>query len=204
MARDAMHDDREPRNLEQLLDRIEAAVHEDERIYFGEILKMIGRRSFGPLLLLAGLIAFAPVVGDIPGVPTIVGIFVVLISVQLLFHRDHFWLPQWMLKRSVAKERLCKALGWMRKPTRHVDRLLRPRLQMLVHRHGAYAVAVVCLLIGLTMPTMEVILLVANVAGAALIAFGLALIARDGLFALFAFLLSAATFGGMLYGLVAK
>lgn len=55
---------------------------------------MIGRRSFGPLLLMAGLIILAPVVGDIPGVPSIMGVFIVLVSVQLLIGQEHFWLPK--------------------------------------------------------------------------------------------------------------
>lgn len=32
----------------------------------------VGRRSFGPTLLLAGLVTLAPIVGDIPGVPVLI------------------------------------------------------------------------------------------------------------------------------------
>ena len=45
------------------------------------------------------------------------------------------------------------------------------------------------------MPFMEVVPFSANLAGAALAAFGLALVARDGLLALIAFLITAATAG---------
>jgi hypothetical protein len=54
----------------------------------------VGRRSFGPLLLLAGIVLAAPGVGDIPGVPTVMGLFILLVSGQMLFDRDHFWMPQ--------------------------------------------------------------------------------------------------------------
>lgn len=40
----------------------------------------VGRKSFGPLLLLAGLNMTAPVIGDIPGVPVILGVFVLLVA----------------------------------------------------------------------------------------------------------------------------
>ncbi|HEX3034413.1 MAG TPA: exopolysaccharide biosynthesis protein [Thermodesulfobacteriota bacterium] len=73
------------------------------------ILKLVGRRSFGPLLLVAGLVTLLPIICDIPGVPTIMGIFVLLIAGQLLFRREHLWLPCWMLNRSVPRDKLRKS-----------------------------------------------------------------------------------------------
>lgn len=182
-------------NLEQLLDRIEDAVSSRADVSFGAILRMIGRRSFGPLLLLAGLIAVAPLIGDIPGVPTTVGIFVVLISSQMLFQREYFWIPRWLLERSVSKKTLCKTLGWLKGPAKRIDRVVRPRLTFFTHRVGAFSVAAVCTGIGVVMPTMEVVPFAANGAGAALTAFGLALIAHDGVLAIVAFAVTAVTIG---------
>lgn len=76
-------------------------------------------------MLLAGLITLAPVIGDIPGVPTIVGAVVFLFAGQLLFGRKCFWLPRWLLRRSIARDRLDVALGWLRRPARFCDRFLR-------------------------------------------------------------------------------
>lgn len=182
-------------NLEQLLDRIEDAVTSRSEVSLGAILRMVGRRSFGPLLLLAGLIAVAPLIGDIPGVPTTVGIFVVLISGQMLLQREHFWIPRWLLERSVSKDTLCKTLGWLKGPARRIDRVVRPRLTFFTHRVGASSVAAVCTGIGAVMPTMEVVPFAANGAGAALTAFGLSLIAHDGVLAILAFLVTAVTIG---------
>lgn len=189
-------------NLEQLLDRITEAARGHDRVSLGGILKVIGRRSFGPLLLFAGLIALSPVIGDTPGVPTAVGIFVLLITAQLLFGRDYVWLPRWLLERSVAQDKLCKALGWLRKPARYVDRLLRPRLTALTHTAGMYVIASVCIVIAAAMPVMEVVPFVANGAGAALTAFGLALVAHDGLLAIFAFAFTALTLGFAIQGIL--
>lgn len=190
------------KTLSELLDRIEEAAGGGERVSFGAILKEVGERSFGPLLLLAGVVALAPVIGDVPGVPTLVGLMVVLVAAQLLLRREHFWLPRWLLERSVAKEKLCKALGWLRRPARFVDRLLRPRLQPLAGHAALHAMALASLLIGVAMPAMELIPFSANGAGAALTAFGLALIARDGLVALLGFVFTAVTAGAALYGLL--
>lgn len=189
----------EPNSLNELLDRIEEAAKDEDDVSLDDLLDEVGRRSYGPLLLLAGLITLAPVVGDIPGVPTIVGIFVLLTGVQLVFQRDHFWLPGWLLKRTIHQEKLCKAVGWMRKPAGWLDRVMKRRLSIVISGAMAYVVAIVCVGIALVMPLMEVVPFSANLAGAALTAFGLALIAHDGLVALFAFAFTIA--GGIVVGL---
>jgi hypothetical protein len=182
-------------NLEQLLDRIADAAQDRDRVSLGAVLEVVGRRSFGPLLLVAGLVALAPIIGDIPGVPTIIGTVVFLIAIQLLLGREHFWLPRWLLKRSVASGRLCNALKWLRSPARFVDRLLRPRLTIFTKGAVIYVIAMLCIIIAISMPTMEVVPFVANVAGAAITAFGLSLIARDGLLALIAFAFTTISVG---------
>lgn len=181
--------------LEPLLDRVCEAKTEEGQISLDAILDEIGHRSFGPLLLLAGLVTLAPLVGDIPGVPTLMGIFVILSAAQLLLGRDHFWLPDWLLRRSVAREKVEKGISWMRRPARWIDRVLRPRLSFLVKGPGRWIVAVASLLVGLGLPPMELVPFSANIAGLALSAFGLALITRDGLVAIVALL---ATAGGYL------
>lgn len=173
-----------------------------DRPSLGAILEAVGNRSFGPLLLLAGLITFAPLIGDIPGVPTIMGLFVLLIGVQMLFRRKHFWLPHWLLSRSVAQDKLCKAVQWLRPAARFLDRLLRPRLTIFTSGVAVYLIAIVCILLALAMPVMELVPFSANGAGAALTAYGLALTMRDGLLALFAFGFTTATAGLVIYYLV--
>ncbi len=129
-------------------------------------------------------------------------VLVLLIAGQLLFGRKHFGLPGWLLKRSVAKDKLGKALEWLRRPARFIDRGLRPRPTLFTRSPGIYFVAVVCAVIALAMPAMEFIPFSASGAGAALTAFGLSLIAHDGLLALLAFVFTTVTFGLVIYNLV--
>ncbi|MGQ9427266.1 exopolysaccharide biosynthesis protein [Gilvimarinus sp. F26214L] len=187
-------------NLEELLDRIGEASAEHGEVSWDAVMDEVGTRSFGPILLLAGLVTLAPVVGDIPGVPTLVGVFVFLVAIQLLFGQQHFWLPQFLLKRSIAEEKLTKARGWMRRPARFIDRLLRPRLQALTSGVMHYVIALMCLCIAMAMPVMEVVPFSANLAGAALTAFGLAMIARDGILAVIAFAFT----GGIAWLIIAQ
>ncbi|EAR23137.1 exopolysaccharide biosynthesis protein [Nitrococcus mobilis] len=190
----------EVNNLEQLLERIDEAADSGGQVSLREIMETVGRRSFGPILLLAGLISAVPVIGGIPGVPIAMGLFVLLTAGQLLFRRRYFWLPRWLIERSVARGKIQKALRWLRRPARSVDRLLRPRLRMFTQGIGTYAIALTCVLIAAAMPLMELVPFSAGVAGLAIAAFGLALIANDGLLALFAYFFTAATFATILYG----
>lgn len=188
--------------LTQLIEKIAEVIEQRERISLDEVLDSIGTRSLGPLLLVAGLITLAPVIGDIPGVPTIMAILVLLIAGQLLFQREHLWLPKWLLKRSVSRQKMQKVLGWSRKPARFVDRYIHSRMPRLVEGKGQYLVALVCIAIALAMPLMEVIPFSANFAGLALAAFGLALIARDGALALVALAVVGLLFGFMVFQLL--
>lgn len=194
--------EQEVTSLEELLDRIADAADDEDRVSLDAILDKVGRRSFGPMLLLAGLITLMPVIGDIPGMPTMMGLLVVVTAGQMLFQRDHFWLPKWMLKRTAPHDKLCKAVDWLRRPARFLDRVSRPRMRLVVGGTGTYAVAVVCVFIALAMPAMEVVPFSANGAGAALTVFGLSLIARDGLLAVIAHSVTAATFGLVGYNLL--
>ncbi|MFW5972654.1 MAG: exopolysaccharide biosynthesis protein, partial [Bacteroidota bacterium] len=94
-------------NVERLIDKMADAGSGEDEVSLGEIVEALGPRSFGPLLLLAGLITLAPLIGDIPGMPTLMGILVLLVAVQLLLNRKHFWLPRWLLRRAFSREKFC-------------------------------------------------------------------------------------------------
>ncbi|MFW6346576.1 MAG: exopolysaccharide biosynthesis protein [Halomonas sp.] len=181
-----------PGSLEGLLLTLEAIEAPSDKVTFDELLAAIGRRSFGPLLLLAGLVTLMPVIGDIPGVPSLMACFTLLVSLQLLMGRRTFWLPTWLRRRWVYHSSLQKGLGYLRRPARAVDRLLDQRLLFLTGRRGTQASALACLIVAVSMPPMELVPFSANLAGLTLALFGLALVARDGLLALIAFLLTGA------------
>lgn len=188
--------------IKQVLDKILESSEDCDQVSIGDILEMVGRRSFGPILLVAGIITLAPLVGDIPGVPTIMGIIVFLIAIQLLLKQQNLWLPNTILKRSVKKEKLHKAINKIEKPAKFIDRFLRPRLGFLTSGVMIYVIAAICLLISLAMPVMEFIPFSANFAGAALTAFGLSLIAKDGVFALAGYIFTASIVAFIIYNVM--
>jgi hypothetical protein len=90
------------------------------------------------------------------------------------------------MNRSMPSDKLRKGLQWCRKPARGIDRCIRPRLTMFVDGVGRYVMTLLCVLVALAMPAMEVVPFSANGGGLALTAFGLAMISRDGVLAVFA------------------
>ncbi|WP_026840799.1 exopolysaccharide biosynthesis protein [Citrifermentans bremense] len=192
---------KEINTLEEMLNRIGESSDDEGRVTLGSIVESVGGRSFGPLLLLIGVIMTSPLSG-MPGIPTTMGILVVLIAGQLLFGKDHFWLPRWVLKRSLEQQKICKAIDWLRPPARFVDRWLRPRLPAFVKGWRIHLISFLCVAIGAVMPIMEVVPFSAHAAGLALTAFGLALIARDGLLALISFLVIGLSFAVFAYNMI--
>src|SRR5688500_13340203 len=176
--------------LQQLLDRLDKA-GTGQRVDVESMMEAVGRSSFGALLLLGGLVTLSPL-DIVPGIPTLIALAVLLVCVQLLAGRRHFWLPAWVLRQSMTRQRFRRALTWLQKPARFGDRLVRPRLTALAGDAAVKVIAVGCIVVALAMPVMEVVPFSANLAGIALTAFGLAVIAHDGLLALVAFAATAA------------
>lgn len=179
-------------NLQQLLDCICQGVESDEQVSLRSVVEAVGNRSFGPLLLLAGITLISPLSG-IPGMATVMGILVILIASQLLLGRRYFWLPSWLLDRSLSRAKVLTMIRWMRPPARYIDHFLRPRLDFFIRGFSIYLIAIICITIALSMPAMELIPFSASSAGVAITTFGLSLIAHDGLLACVAFTVSGAT-----------
>lgn len=175
----------DPADMEELLDRIEAGARGRASVSIGEMMDSVGRRTFGPLVLLAGIILVTPLSG-VPGVPTMMGLLTLLTLGQLLLGRRHFWLPGWIVKTRIPRHRLLQGLAWLRPPVHRIDRLIRARWTFLVSGPGLYLMALACMAIAILMPATELVPFSSSLAGLALVAFGLAMISRDGVVALMA------------------
>ena len=178
-------------DLEEVIDHIIALAHRNGavlngRVSVADLMDAIGERSFGPLLLVPSLIAVSPV-GAIPGLPAITSAVIVLIAAQILIHHEHLWIPGWLSRRSMDARKMERGLEKSRRIARFIDHLLRPRWTWLTRGPFFYAIAALCLFIGLITPILELVPLGGIPPNAAVVAFSLAITARDGLWALLAF-----------------
>lgn len=181
--------------LESVLRTLERTAEDNgAKVSVDEIVETFGARSFGPLLLLCGLLGMTPV-SAIPTAPTVLAVIVILIAGQMVFGREAIWIPRFIGKLSVKAERLAKAVKISRKPAHVVDRVVCPRLLALTTPLADRLVALSCVLVAITVPPLELVPFAAFVPALAIFTFGVGLVARDGLVVLIALLLSAGALG---------
>ena len=181
--------------LESVLRTLERTAEDNgAKVSVDEIVETFGARSFGPLLLLCGLLGMTPV-SAIPTAPTVLAVIVILIAGQMVFGREAIWIPRFIGKLSVKAERLAKAVKISRKPAHVVDRVVCPRLLALTTPLADRLVALTCVLVAITVPPLELVPFAAFVPALAIFTFGVGLVARDGLVVLIALLLSAGALG---------
>jgi hypothetical protein len=188
----------QPPDLVGLLAILAQAGRAKTQVSVRELRDVIGRRSFAPLLLAASIVGFTPL-GGIPGVPTTLATIVVIIAVQIVMGFESLWLPRFLLDRKVEGKKLVRGAKALRPVARAIDRAIRPRLTFLTQRPTSYVIAVVCVMIALAVPPLELVPFVDIPLWAALVAFSLALVAHDGLLAIAAFVLAIT--GAILVGI---
>ncbi|MPY71592.1 MAG: exopolysaccharide biosynthesis protein [Alphaproteobacteria bacterium] len=168
----------------------------DGRVCVGHLLDIMGERSFGAVLLAPSLIVVSPLSG-IPGLSTVVGLIIALIAGQMLVGCDHIWLPRTLRERCIAQGKMEKALRLLAPGARLVDRLVSHRLAVFTRSPFSHAIPAICVAIGLAMPLLEIVPFASSILAAAVAAFALALVARDGALAVVAM---ATTGGGVWFG----
>jgi hypothetical protein len=186
-----MADEQDTRALSDVLDQLVEA-GDDERVTVGEINEAFGDRSLAPILLVPALITASPLSG-VPGMPTLTGLIVGLIVVQMLMGRNTLWLPGFIARRGVSKARMKKAVAFLRCPVGGVERLLKPRLTWLTERPWNYAALLTCLGIALITPALEFLPFVISIAAVAIGMFAAGILVRDGLLMLVGYAVVGAT-----------
>lgn len=181
----------EVKSVGDILDRIEAIAETDDRVELGKLVEALGSRSYGPFLLIPALIDISPV-GGIPGLPTALGIVIILVSTQILFGRKHLWLPGFIERRSLSADRARKATAKLRGLARFVDRWFHGRYPRLTQGIFVKLAAAGCIVLALTVPPLELLPFATTVPMAAIATFGLALLVRDGLLMIVGVVLAAA------------
>lgn len=180
------------RNLEEVIDRILQSTAGSERVAVRNVLDAFADRLFGPLLAIPGLLVISPL-GAVPGAPVFLAVLSVLLAGQLAMGRDWPWTPRWISERWVQRRRLVEALEKARPVVRRVDRVIRPRFKRLVAPPMPRVLAGLCLLLGVSFVPLGFIPFAVMIPGAAMLAIGLALIARDGVVASLGLVFAAGT-----------
>ena len=152
-------------------------------------------------MLVTSLVAFTPL-GVVPGVPTTLALVIIFVSMRMILQYNHIWLPRVILDRKIDRHKLDIGIKRLAPFARASDRVIRPRLTFLTHRPSSYVIALICVLLALTLPPLELLPIVDIPLWAAILAFSLALVAHDGALAIAAFILTAVGVGLIVHALV--
>jgi Uncharacterized ABC-type transport system, permease components len=166
-----------------LLDAV-AAGRPSDTLRLDEILDDFRARSFGVLLLLATLPCFIP----LPiGVGAVSGVLVFLLGLQLLLLLPHPWVPNFIGRRSMQREKLQHFRDRIDRWLGRLERLSRPRWGALFSRAGNVFTGLLLILIGvlLSLPVPFTNYLF----GFLLLLFCFGLIERDGIIMLISWVL---------------
>lgn len=145
----------------------------------GDIVVLLGKRSFGIVLVLFGLPNLLPV----PGLPILCGVVVGVVAFQMMLGKESLILPAWLGERRVSRKNLQRVLERSEGTLRWFERVMRPRLLVLTGAGAQRVLGVLLLLLALAL--MSPIPFFGGIPpGIAVILFGLALAERDGIFVL--------------------
>ncbi|MXV05966.1 MULTISPECIES: exopolysaccharide biosynthesis protein [unclassified Xanthomonas] len=148
----------------------------EEHLRLRLILADLQQSAFGVFLFVAILPAFLPVPGLAGGIS---GPLVTLIGLQMLIGLRKPWLPRFIGERGPRRRTMQRFVGRIAPWLRRLDRLLKPRLSVLVDTLPARAFSgllliVLGILLSLPIPFTNYAF------GAMLLLFALALLERDG------------------------
>lgn len=176
--------------LTDLLDRMSDEIN-DEIVEVRDLIEGIGQAGLTALLLMPAIAVVTPLSG-IPLFSSFMGTLIFLVAIQMLFRRDHLWVPEWILKRNVSAARVEKAIKQIRPVMAWLDKHLKARLSPFVHRPVVIIPQLLCAASGLVMPLFEVVPFSSTTLGLSVTLLALGMLARDGLYILLGFVPYAA------------
>lgn len=178
-TRNAAH----PDGLADVLDELSYNVNRDSSlkgIRLGVLLSAVGRRSYGPLLLLTGLIAISPLT-ILPFTTSIVAAITLLIAGQMALGLKRPWLPKQVLDIRVPRKAFFAFLDRVRPNVQRLEGVvLRQRWSFMTVPLFVNLVALcVCAAALITFP-LSLIPFAPLAPGLAIVLFGLGMTVRDG------------------------
>jgi hypothetical protein len=162
-----------------------------ETVSVGDLLNAVGRRSYGPVILLLGFIAISPLT-LVPGANSLVAVVILIFALQMVVGRAYPWLPKKALEFSFPRKHLLAGAEALDKHAHTVDQLLKPRFTFLTRAPFVQLVALALVGAALVTIPLSFIPLGPVLPSLTVLLFGLAITARDG----FLLVLAGATLVG--------
>lgn len=187
----------DPEGLAGVLDGLSQGINRDSEldgIRLGVLLNAVGRRSYGPILLLLGFIAISPLTA-LPFTTSIVAAITLLIAGQMALGLQRPWLPRALLNLRLPRKAFIHLLDHARDRVDRIDGVvLHHRWTfMTVPLFVNFVALCVCAAALITFP-LSLIPFAPMAPGIAIVLFGLGMTARDGLWLSAGILLTVGAF----------
>jgi hypothetical protein len=173
----------EPENLNGVLDEIAAKCDKDDSpdsLTLDELLDSVGRRSYGPLLLVIGLFAISPAT-VVPGMTWLAAALTLVVAGQMALGLPRIWLPKKALQAELPRNAVKAGVEKSRGIAKAIDELLKSRLTFLSKPPFVNVVALLIITAALITFPLGLIPFAPLAPGLAVVFFGLGMVARDGL-----------------------
>lgn len=121
---------------------------ESAKVSVAQILDALDTRSFGLAVLLFSLPSVVPMP---PGVPTVVGIILLIVALQMVIGREDLWLPGILSKREFDRPSLVKAFEGLAPKLAVIERVMKPRLLLMTGRVGSVFIGVIVLIMAIVL-----------------------------------------------------
>lgn len=190
-----------PHSLSGVLDQLRRSTEGRDSVDVRRVVDIFAARLIGPMLIIPALLLISPI-GAVPFLPAVLAIFILLVAGQTVVTSGKPWIPRWLAKCSLPRERLVGGLDKLKSVTRWVDKLIKPRASALVEGPMERVLAVTACVLALLVFPLAPIPFAVQLPAWGLVMIGLSLIARDGALAAIGLALACGAVGLALWMLL--
>ncbi len=127
---------------------VQAVQGDSAKVSVRGIIDALDARSFGLAVLLFALPSVVPMP---PGVPTVVGIILLIVAAQMVVGRRELWLPRILADREFDRRSLVKAFEGLAPKLGILEKVMKPRLLFMTGRVGSILIGVIVLIMAVVL-----------------------------------------------------
>lgn len=160
-------------------------------ISYGEILKTLGLRAFGILVIFFSIPSLLPF-SAIPGISFLFSLPIAFFALEMILGHKSFWLPENLSKRTISRSKVSHMIKKVYPYLLKIEKFTQPRLSFMAaapfDRMNALIIFSLCLLLMLPIPFSNFII------GSMIILISLGIMEKDGLLLFISYTLASCYF----------
>lgn len=178
-SKEAIKKERLKKKISYLLENFLQKSHK-EYLTFGEIRDSLEGRAFAGLMLVFVLPNLIPL--PIPGISTILGTPLIILSFQFMMGRKSPWFPKWLKEKKISRAKIAKAINYILPYIKRFEVIFSPKFSILAQPPFERILASCCLISAII---MALPIPLANwMPALSIFTISIAILERDGLFAI--------------------